>query len=99
MLLFLFSGKLLIKITTIMRIGIDATSVWGLKSGLLNGMISYTVHLVKNLIMSDVVNNYVVYCRGEIPEILQEFADHAEFNIIRSNNRKILHANDHNIQH
>ncbi len=73
-----------------MRIGIDATSVWGLGDGLLNGMIAYTAQLTKNLVTSDRENSYFVYCRGEIPEIFADCAGSATFIPLSSSNRKLL---------
>ena len=49
-----------------MRIGIDATGIWGIRGGLVN----YTLHIVSNLIKIDNENTYYVYCRDEIPNHL-----------------------------
>jgi glycosyltransferase involved in cell wall biosynthesis len=73
-----------------MKIGIDATSVWGLKDGLLNGMIAYTVHLVRNLVMSDDDNEYVVFCRQSVPNVFTAESKQARFTTLQSTNRKIL---------
>lgn len=73
-----------------MKIGIDATSVWGLDDGLLNGMILYTVQLTRNLISSDSENSYCVYCRGKIPSVFEGYVDKARFVELPSKNRKFL---------
>jgi len=73
------------------KIGIDATSVWGLKDGLLNGMIAYTVHLTRNLLTKDDPDcDYIVYCRDKVPEVFADVQDRAVFVPLPSGNRKIL---------
>jgi glycosyltransferase involved in cell wall biosynthesis len=73
-----------------MRIGIDATGVWGIKDGLLNGMMIYTIQIIKNLIKIDNENKYIIYCRDEVPQQLNALHSSVSFRILKSKNRKIL---------
>jgi glycosyltransferase involved in cell wall biosynthesis len=74
----------------VVKIGIDATSVWGLDDGLLNGMILYTVHLTRDLISTDSENTYFVYCRGKLPSVFEHHGSNAHFIELPSKNRKFL---------
>lgn len=73
-----------------MKIGIDATGVWGIKDGLLNGIMVYTIQVVNNLLRIDNKNEYFVYCRDEIPIQFNVRPSSATFKVISSKNRKIL---------
>jgi glycosyltransferase involved in cell wall biosynthesis len=72
------------------KIGIDATGIWGLKDGLLNGIMRYTIHLINNLIEIDKDNQYYIYCRDEIPVHLNREHSSVTFRVFKSRNRKIL---------
>ena len=73
-----------------MKIGIDATGVWGIKDGLLNGIMVYTIQVVNNLLKIDNKNEYFLYCRDEIPIQFNVRPSSATFRVISSKNRKIL---------
>lgn len=68
-----------------MRIGIDATGIWGIRGGLVN----YTLHIVNNLIKIDNENTYYVYCRDEIPNHLSTRSASVTFRVFKSRNRKL----------
>jgi len=73
-----------------MRIGIDATGVWGIKDGLLNGIMIYAIHIANNLMKIDNNNQYYIYCRDEVPDQLNPQSSTASFRVFRSKNRKLL---------
>ncbi len=69
-----------------MRIGIDATSVSSSEG---TGMQSYSFNLTKNLLELDQKNEYIIYCRKEIPEAFRPFVGKAEFRICKLPKRKL----------
>jgi glycosyltransferase involved in cell wall biosynthesis len=73
-----------------MRIGIDATGIWGIKEGLQTGITSYTIHIIKNLIQQNTKNKYFIYCRNEIPHYLDTLSPSVFFRVLKSRNRKLL---------
>jgi len=68
-----------------MRIGLDATAV-DPKEGF--GIHTYALNLTKNLLEFDTRNEYVVYCRRQIPEAFRPFASRAVFEVCGLRNRK-----------
>jgi glycosyltransferase involved in cell wall biosynthesis len=75
----------------IMRIGIDATAIWGIEKGLLTGMMIYTVNIIDRLLKIDQENYYYIYCRDRIPHQLRAIdSPRVNFRQLRSRKRKIL---------
>jgi glycosyltransferase involved in cell wall biosynthesis len=68
-----------------MRIGLDATAVDPIEGF---GIHTYALNLTKNLLEVDTENEYVVYCRREIPEAFRPFASRTEFKVCRLQKRK-----------
>jgi len=68
-----------------MRIGLDATAV-DPSEGF--GIHTYALNLTKNLLQLDTQNEYVVYCRREVPAAFRSFASRAEFKVCRLRKRK-----------
>jgi len=52
-------------------------------------MQSYSFNLTKNLLKLDDGNDYIVYCRGEIPEAFRPFSKRAEFKVCKLQKRKV----------
>lgn len=73
-----------------MRIGIDATGVYGIKEGDQSGLTTYTVHIVKNLIKMDNDNKYYIYCRNKVPHQLNTESSSVAFRVFKTKNRKLL---------
>ncbi len=69
-----------------MKIGIDATGVLGLKTGIEYYIINITKHLLK----IDKQNNYTIYCRNEIPSEFETQNQNTTFKILKFRNRKIF---------
>lgn len=67
-----------------MRIGIDATAI-----GPGPGASNYMLNLTRNLLHLDVENEYVVYCRRQVPEELRTAGHRARFEVTRLGNRKL----------
>jgi len=73
-----------------MRIGIDATGIWGIKEGAPGGVINYTIHIINNLLEVDSYNKYFIYCRNEVPDQIRVLSPKVTFRTIKSENRKLL---------
>ena len=69
-----------------MRIGLDALAV-GESEG--TGLQSYSFNLVRSLLSIDESNEFIVYCRRRVPEVLRPFARKAEFRVCRLGSRKL----------
>ncbi|VAX31452.1 hypothetical protein MNBD_NITROSPIRAE01-2294 [hydrothermal vent metagenome] len=69
-----------------MKIGVDATGVFGPKTGIEH----YIVHITKHLLEIDHRNEYTIYCRNEIPSELEPRAKNVLFKVLEFRNRKIF---------
>lgn len=69
-----------------MRIGIDATGLYGPLTGVEN----YIVNIVDNLLQIDKHNDYIIYFRNDIPRGLEFRNDNATFRPSRFLNRKLF---------
>lgn len=73
-----------------LRIGIDATSIWRIEERAYNGMVGYTIHIINNILRLDKQNEYVIYCRDEIPEPIEVGTASCHFRVFSANSRKLL---------
>lgn len=73
-----------------MKIGIDGTGIFGLNERAPGGVINYTLCIIDSLLKIDKDNQYLIYCRNNIPDQLAEYSSKVSFRILRSNNRKIV---------
>jgi glycosyltransferase involved in cell wall biosynthesis len=67
------------------RIGLDATAVDPAEGF---GIHTYALNLTKSLLEIDTRNEYIIYCRREVPEAFQAFASRAEFKVCGLRKRK-----------
>lgn len=74
---------------TSLRIGVDATGIWGLKEDAPGGIITYTVEIINGILATDSRNQYLVYCFNEVPGRLLDTAPNVDFRIHRRWNRKV----------
>lgn len=73
-----------------MKIGIDATGIFGLYEQAPGGVINYTLRIIENLLKIDEINEYVIYCRNEVPESFREYrSPRVAFRVLKSRNRKL----------
>lgn len=68
-----------------MRIGLDATAVDPCEGF---GIHTYALNLTRSLLEIDTRNEYVVYCRREVPAAFRPFSSRTEFRICRLEGRK-----------
>lgn len=68
-----------------MRIGVDATPVWGPPVG----HYTYMVCLVRHLLALDPAHELHIYCRKEVPEAFRSLRDRARFTVFDLANRKL----------
>jgi glycosyltransferase involved in cell wall biosynthesis len=67
-----------------MKIGIDATTI-----GTGDGASNYMYNLTKNLLLIDKNNDYLIYCRGQVPEGLQAINSRGQFKVSTLKNRRL----------
>lgn len=67
-----------------MLIGLDATPVWGPPVG----QYTYMACLIKAMLELKTDHKFAVYCRREIPKVLQPYTDRATFRMCGFKNRK-----------
>jgi glycosyltransferase involved in cell wall biosynthesis len=68
-----------------MRIGIDATGLYGQRTGIEN----YILNIATGLLAIDTRNEYVVYCRKDVPKSLEAAGTRAQTRRLRVGNRKL----------
>lgn len=66
-----------------LRIGIDATALWGVKLGVPSGMVNYTTWITESLVEIDSGDSYFVYCINEVPEELAHLERWVRFRTFR----------------
>lgn len=67
-----------------MKIGIDSTAI-----GTGDGASNYMYNLTKNLLLIDKNNDYLIYCRGQVPEGLRAINSRAQFRVSPLKNRRL----------
>ena len=73
-----------------MRIGIDATGVWGLQTGTPSGIINYALEIIAGLLRVAPQHNFHIYFRNGILPEHEHLSALSEVHIIKSGNRKFL---------
>ncbi len=68
-----------------MNIGIDATGLYGDRTGVEH----YIANVVKNLLLIDQENNYIVYCKNELPSEFDQNVLNCRYLIVTRGNRKL----------
>ncbi len=68
-----------------MKIGIDATGLYGDRTGVEN----YIANVVSNLLIIDQQNTYVVYCKNELPTEFDPNIPNCDYIVATTGNRKI----------
>ena len=68
-----------------MRIGIDATGLYGQRTGIEH----YVLNIAIGLLAVDIRNEYVVYCRKTVPKGLEAASTRAQTRRLRVGNRKL----------
>lgn len=69
-----------------MKIGIDATGLYGPRTGVEN----YIINIINSLLTIDNENKYIIYCRDEIPKEIKHRPPNVTFKILTFYNRKIF---------
>lgn len=68
-----------------MKIGIDATGLYGDRTGVEN----YIANVVSNLLIIDQQNQYIVYCKDELPAEFDLNIENCDYIVATTGNRKL----------